>query len=139
MACVRGFLQPTQMDSIRHLLQSWGDWRSNWSNPFLWFDKKRIAEDVEPTINWATEKLLKIDPIQRCMSYEIVDNNMGFKSYVATVKVLSFPNNICGDGKSLGCMIEWECVCDPVEGWTLQDLNYFVGSIFWSMANKFLF
>lgn len=39
------------------------------------------------TIKWAKEKLLVIDAIKRRMSYEIVDNNMGFKSYVATMQV----------------------------------------------------
>ncbi|KAG5048591.1 hypothetical protein JHK85_009694 [Glycine max] len=62
----------------------------------------------EGTIMWAKEKLLAVDPVQCCLSYEIVDNNVGFKSNVATLKVL--PMN--GDGS----MIEWGFICDPVEG-----------------------
>ncbi|KAK3213007.1 hypothetical protein Dsin_017713 [Dipteronia sinensis] len=60
------------------------------------------ADDHEKTINWAKEKLLMIDPIQRCLSYEMLDNTYGFKSYVATIKVLP----INGDG-NIGCKIEW--------------------------------
>ncbi|KAK2661278.1 hypothetical protein Ddye_007811 [Dipteronia dyeriana] len=56
-----------------------------------------------------------IDPIQRCLSYEMLDNTSGFKSYVATIKVLP----INGDGK-IGCKIEWSFVVDPINGKTLE-------------------
>jgi len=98
---------------------------------------KSVAEDdvvaePETTIKWAKEKLLKIDPIKRCLSYEIVENNMGFKSYVATLKVV--PNE--GDAKSEGCGIEWGFVCDPIEGWTLQDFNSYIEYCLQFMAKK---
>lgn len=86
--------------------------------------------DAEPTLNWAKEKLLTIDPIQRCLSYEIVDNNMGFKSYVGTLKVLY------GDAAKPGCKVEWGFVSDPVEGWTIQALNSYVESSLQFMAKK---
>lgn len=38
--------------------------------------------DDQRSIKWVTEKLLAIDPIERCLRYEIVDNNMGFNLYV---------------------------------------------------------
>ncbi|XP_004501142.1 lachrymatory-factor synthase-like [Cicer arietinum] len=98
--------------------------------------KKGVTKDAEPTIKWFKEKLLKIDPIQRCLSYEIVDNNMGFKNYVAIMKVLPLQINGGDDGKSEGCMIEWSCVCDPIEGWSLQDLNNYIGSFLKSLGNK---
>jgi len=92
---------------------------------------------ASPTSEWVKEKLLKIDPIQRCLSYEIVENSMGFKNYVAIMKVLPLPiGDVDDDAKRVGCMIEWEGVCDPVEGWTLQDLNSFIGNVLKGMANK---
>ncbi|GAU14249.1 hypothetical protein TSUD_308090 [Trifolium subterraneum] len=89
--------------------------------------------DSEPTINWAKEKLLKIDPIKRCLSYEIVDSNMGFKSYVATLKVVPINGD---DEAAAGCVIEWGFVCDPVEGWTLQDFNSYVEYCLQFMVKK---
>ncbi|KAG5031133.1 hypothetical protein AAZX31_06G083300 [Glycine max] len=86
------------------------------------------AQKTTTTIKWTKEKLLAIDPVQRCLSYEIVENNMGFKSYVATLKVL--PMN--GDG----CKIDWGFVCDPVEGWSFQDLKLYLESSLQSMAKK---
>ena len=57
---------------------------------------------------------MSIDPIQRCLSYEIVENNWGFTYYVVEIKV-----NEVDDG---GCMIEWSFEADPIEGWRLEDL-----------------
>ncbi|KAK7311760.1 hypothetical protein RJT34_10097 [Clitoria ternatea] len=88
------------------------------------------ASNVEDAtaIKWAKEKLLSIDPIQRCLSYEVLDNNVGFKSYVATLKVLPI------NGGS--CQIEWGFVSDPVEGWSFQDLNDYIHSSLLFMANR---
>ncbi|OIV96160.1 hypothetical protein TanjilG_13092 [Lupinus angustifolius] len=89
--------------------------------------------DTETTImNWAKEKLLSIDHVQRCLSYEIGENNMGFKSYVATMKVVAFNE----DAEVGGCKIEWGFVSDPVEGWILQDLNSFIHSNLQVMAKN---
>ncbi|CAJ1973916.1 unnamed protein product [Sphenostylis stenocarpa] len=89
-----------------------------------------VFDNVEKTgvTKWTTEKLLAIDNVQRCLTYEVVENNMGFKSYVATLKVLP----IEGDG----CKIEWEFVCDPVEGWSLPGLEVYVGSALRYMKKK---
>ncbi|XP_061369617.1 lachrymatory-factor synthase-like [Gastrolobium bilobum] len=89
---------------------------------------------TSPTIMWVKEKLLTIDPIQRCLSYEVVDNNMGFKSYVSTQKVL--PINGDDANLGLGCKIEWGFVSDPVEGWRFQDLNSYIESSLQFMAKK---
>ncbi|XP_058780699.1 lachrymatory-factor synthase-like [Vicia villosa] len=91
------------------------------------------ASTKKGTVKWFKEKLLTIDHVQRCLSYEIVGNNMGFKNYVAIMKVL--PLKI-SDDEGVGCMIEWECVCDPVEGWSLQDLHSYIGNFLNFMANK---
>ena len=64
---------------------------------------------------WAKEKLLMIDPIKWCLSYEVIDNNIGMKFYVA--KLIVSPND---DGKN-GCKMEWSFVCDPIEGLRFED------------------
>lgn len=87
--------------------------------------------DDQRSIKWVTDKLLAIDPIERCSSYEIVDNNMGFKSYVGTMQVLSVNDRDCAS-----CKIDWSFVCDPIEGWRFEDFLSFCGSILQSMAKK---
>ncbi|BAT78360.1 hypothetical protein LR48_Vigan04g207100 [Vigna angularis] len=81
-----------------------------------------IVDEVKktPTLKWAKEKVLAIDPVERSLSYEVIENNMGFKFYVATLKVLSREEG--------GCKIEWGFVCDPVEGWTVEGLESYVES-----------
>ncbi|OWM86595.1 lachrymatory-factor synthase [Punica granatum] len=69
-------------------------------------------KDKSDPVNWSKEKLVSVDHVKRSLSYEIVEN-IGFKSYVSTIGVV--PR---GDG----CLIEWEIVVDPVEGWELDDL-----------------
>ncbi|KAE9609130.1 putative polyketide cyclase/dehydrase, START-like domain-containing protein [Lupinus albus] len=94
---------------------------------------KGEADDAEIKINnWVNEKLLTIDPVQRCLSYEVGQNNMGFKSYVSTIKVLATTE----DAKVGGCKLEWGFVCDPVEGWRFQDLNSYIDSTLQGMAKK---
>ncbi|KAM3688686.1 hypothetical protein ACJW31_10G169400 [Castanea mollissima] len=70
----------------------------------------------ETMIKWAKEKLLMIDSIKRCLSYEVTDNNIGMKSYVGKSTV----SPINDDGKN-GCKIEWSFVCDPIEGLRYED------------------
>lgn len=67
---------------------------------------------------WVKEKLIMIDPTKRCLTIEIIDNNMGFKSYVATMEVLPIngPGNDDHDAHAAVCKIMWLFVCDPVEG-----------------------
>ncbi|XP_048133949.1 lachrymatory-factor synthase-like [Rhodamnia argentea] len=92
------------------------------------------GDDSDPSkIKWANERLLVMDPSNKCFSYEVLDNNVGFKNYAATVRVM--PNSD-GDGKMGGCMIEWSFVSDPVEGWELQDLSSYVDFCLQSMAKK---
>ncbi|KAE9452321.1 hypothetical protein C3L33_15776, partial [Rhododendron williamsianum] len=74
---------------------------------------------------WCHEKLLAMDPIGTLMTYNVLDNNMGFKSYESTIKLLP----IDGDDEP-GCRIEWSFVTDPVEGNTQEDLvNYLDSSV----------
>ncbi|KAH7524163.1 lachrymatory-factor synthase [Ziziphus jujuba] len=88
---------------------------------------------IDQTITlWAKEKLIMIDPIKRCLSYEIVDNNMGFKSYVGTMEILPIIN----DDVKHGCKIKWSFVSDPVEGWRYEDLVSYIDSSVKLMAKK---
>ncbi|XP_077254020.1 lachrymatory-factor synthase-like [Tasmannia lanceolata] len=65
------------------------------------------------SVSWANEKLLSIDPMGRTYTYEMLENNMGYGSYVGTMRVVSNSDD--------GCMIEWSFVGDPVKGWS-QDV-----------------
>lgn len=76
-----------------------------------------------------------IDPTKRCLSYEIVENNMGFRFYLATMEVL--PASDADDADKLaGCKIKWSFVCDPVEGWKDEDLVSQIESSLQLMAKK---
>ncbi|KAL3500611.1 hypothetical protein ACH5RR_039704 [Cinchona calisaya] len=83
-------------------------------------------------ISWSKEKLIAIDPIEKSLSYEMVDSNIGFNSYISTIKIISKNPLIPGDEEYDGqrvCVIEWSFSVDPVEGWRLEDLvkKYEVG------------
>jgi hypothetical protein len=54
-----------------------------------------------------------------------VDSNIGFESYVSTIKIV--PQGDEGDQD--GCMIEWSFTVNKMEGWVLDDLvrKYEVG------------
>lgn len=73
--------------------------------------------------SWSKERLVTVDHVQRCLIYEIVDSNIGFKSYVSTIKIITRDaNNHDGQNQSAGCVIEWSFTVDPVEGLVLADL-----------------
>ncbi|CAI9093569.1 OLC1v1029100C1 [Oldenlandia corymbosa var. corymbosa] len=82
---------------------------------------------LEPTpVSWSKEKLIDIDPIRMSLSYEMVDSNLGFTSYVSTIRIHqdeSIKNN------NIGCVLQWSFSVDPVEGLEFEDLvdKYRVG------------
>ncbi|KAK1375801.1 lachrymatory-factor synthase-like [Heracleum sosnowskyi] len=78
---------------------------------------------------WSKEKLIAMDEINQTLSYEIVDSNIGFNSYVSVIRISPAATDH-------GCMIEWSFVVDPVNGWKVEDLvtKYQLGLE--SMANK---
>ncbi|KAF3530650.1 hypothetical protein DY000_02036738 [Brassica cretica] len=90
-------------------------------------------EDEET--KWAKERLVEFDPIGRCLSYEVLENNVGFRSYVATVKVMQVDGADESDSGKV-CRIEWSFVSDPVDGWKKEDLESYVGFCLKHMANK---
>ncbi|XP_010526099.1 PREDICTED: lachrymatory-factor synthase [Tarenaya hassleriana] len=85
-------------------------------------ETKSDGSGAAAVTKWAKERLVKFDPIGRCISYEILENNVGFGSYAATVKV----NPTDGGDEGVGCEIEWSFVADPVEGWKKEDLDSYV-------------
>ncbi|OMO58234.1 Polyketide cyclase/dehydrase [Corchorus olitorius] len=85
------------------------------------------GSDKLGSLNWTKQKLLSIDPSEMVFSYSIVDGNVGFNSYVSTVKV---------SAKRKGCQIEWKYEVEPVNGWTLEDLDFFIGSGLKVMAQR---
>ncbi|KAJ6743527.1 hypothetical protein OIU85_017468 [Salix viminalis] len=85
------------------------------------------SQEETDQVKWAKEKLVTIDRIERCLSYEILENNVGFKSYVATIKVLPIND---------GCKIEWSYTADPIEGWPVEDFNSYISSSLQFMGQK---
>ncbi|KAI4316089.1 hypothetical protein L6164_024105 [Bauhinia variegata] len=77
-----------------------------------------FAIPSDSTGNWAKERLIAIDHVDRSLTYEMVDCNIGFESYKATMKVV--PG--VGVNDQGGCTIHWFFTVDPVEGWTLDDM-----------------
>ncbi|CAO2826007.1 unnamed protein product [Amaranthus hypochondriacus] len=76
-------------------------------------------------VSWCKERLIAVDEVNMSLSYEIVDSNIGFNSYVSTVRI----NQSGDDQKDEGCMIEWNFSVDPVEGLRFEELlkKYEVG------------
>lgn len=87
------------------------------------------GESDQTAVKWAKERLVIIDPAERCLSYEILDNNMGFKFYAATFRVVE------GDGED-GSIIEWSFAADPVEGLRFEDFESYCDSCLQVMAKK---
>ncbi|EEF45863.1 Lachrymatory-factor synthase precursor, putative [Ricinus communis] len=70
-----------------------------------------------PVVSWSKEKLIAIEHAERCLSYEIIDSNIGYKSYVAVVKIVPAKEEEGG-----GCVIEWSFTVNPVEGCVFDDI-----------------
>ncbi|OMO96209.1 Polyketide cyclase/dehydrase [Corchorus capsularis] len=84
---------------------------------------------------WCNEKLLAIDPTNLCLSYQVVENTVGLKNYVATLKVLP----VFEDGKpaaAAGCKIELSFVSAPVQGFKLEGFVSYVDGCVQFMAKK---
>ncbi|XP_010249530.1 PREDICTED: lachrymatory-factor synthase-like [Nelumbo nucifera] len=89
----------------------------------------------EETVSWAKEKLVAIDSKERWFSYEVTENNIGFNSYVATIKVFPLKDDVEDEGEH-GCEIEWSFVTDPIEGWALESLLSYIHSSLQVMAKR---
>ncbi|CAI8601936.1 unnamed protein product [Vicia faba] len=82
-----------------------------------------LPSDGSQEVSWSKERLVAVDDVERCLKYQIVDSNIGFRSYESTMRVVGD-----GDGDG-GCVVEWLFAVDPVEGLVLEDLvgKYRVG------------
>ncbi|KAL5558645.1 hypothetical protein UlMin_034856 [Ulmus minor] len=78
---------------------------------------------VKP-VAWSKERLVAVDHDDHVLSYEIVESNIGFKSYVSTVKIVPL-----GPDCQVGCVIDWSFTVEAVQGLVLDDLvkKYDVG------------
>ncbi|KAL2318197.1 hypothetical protein Fmac_032073 [Flemingia macrophylla] len=74
-----------------------------------------IPSNASGSVSWSKERLLAVDDVDLIIKYDIVDGNVGFKSYESTIKVLTHDD-------SSGCMLEWSFAVDPVQGFALEDL-----------------
>ncbi|XP_073131260.1 lachrymatory-factor synthase-like [Henckelia pumila] len=84
-------------------------------------------------VRWCHEKLVAVDPIARCLSYEVLENNMGITgNYKSTMKVIPMD----GEDDLHGCFIEWSFLADPVEGMSLQDMANYLELTLLGMAEK---
>uniref|UniRef100_A0A0E0JMX5 Bet v I/Major latex protein domain-containing protein n=1 Tax=Oryza punctata TaxID=4537 RepID=A0A0E0JMX5_ORYPU len=81
---------------------------------------------------WAREELLELDDTARRIQYSMLDNNMGFGRYVATLRLLE----IDGDGEEGACKISWAYDCEPVRGMNEEGIVGFVTNCVKSIANK---
>ncbi|KAK0572796.1 hypothetical protein LWI29_037425 [Acer saccharum] len=93
-------------------------------------DHNKETDDGDGDVNWTKQKLLSIDPVEKVFSYSIIDGNVGFHSYISTVKVL--PKEEDGSW----CEIEWRYEVEPVKGWMPEDLDSFIGSGLRVMAQR---
>lgn len=78
--------------------------------------KTSISDDGSgEMVTWAHEKLLSIDPNERGLSYSLVENNLGFESHMATIKLLP-----SGSPEQEECEVIWSFSLEPIEGQTLD-------------------
>ncbi|KAL6221082.1 hypothetical protein ACLB2K_008834 [Fragaria x ananassa] len=89
--------------------------------------ESRLRLIDQPEHWWCKQQLLSIDPSQMTLSYCNIDGNIGFNSYIATMRVLP---------KEDGCNIEWKYEVEPIEGWTLKDLDMLTGTDLQEMASR---
>ncbi|KAJ9183908.1 hypothetical protein P3X46_007707 [Hevea brasiliensis] len=93
--------------------------------------KTSISDDGsgEMTTIWANEKLLAIDPDRRCLSYSLQENSIGFKSHMATIKLLPL-----GSQEQEGCEVVWSFTLKPIEGQTIDHIVSLYDSCIQAMA-----
>ncbi|KAF0916791.1 hypothetical protein E2562_011622 [Oryza meyeriana var. granulata] len=81
---------------------------------------------------WARQELLELDDTARRIRYTVLDNNMGFGRYVATLRLLE----IDGDGEEGACKILWAYDCEPVKGMNEEGLVGILDISVKGIANK---
>lgn len=89
--------------------------------------------DGDGVVKWCHEKLLEMDSIERRLSYQLLENNMGIKACTATLQVAPIADTEGGGG---GCRIEWSFAADPIEGRSREELVAFLEKGIEGMARK---
>ncbi|KAK1267361.1 hypothetical protein QJS04_geneDACA002656 [Acorus gramineus] len=77
---------------------------------------------------WAKERLIETDPVNWFYRYEIVESSVGFRWYFGRLGV--------EEGEGGGCVIEWSYVGDPIEGWTKEEFDGFLGRGMEALARR---
>ncbi|XP_041019270.1 uncharacterized protein LOC121261138 [Juglans microcarpa x Juglans regia] len=80
---------------------------------------------------WVHEKLNKIDPIKKSLSYNVTENNVGIKTLEGTCS--AYP--ISKESKQ-GCKLQWSFVADPIPGWEQDEFASFIQTMLTSMAKN---
>ncbi|KAF8036234.1 hypothetical protein BT93_C2062 [Corymbia citriodora subsp. variegata] len=96
--------------------------------------RRSSADTLEDVFtDWALEKLLATDPVNKSFTCEIVDcNNVGFKSMAATMKLTAVRDAEEEDG----CGMSSSFMVNPIEGWTEKDLTDFFNAALQVMAER---
>lgn len=89
---------------------------------------RTLSSEKTSEVRWVKERLIMMDPIGKCFSYELVDNNVGFKSFWATIKVF--------EGGESGCVVEWWFEAEPIDGWRRDDLVSYIDNRLQFMARN---
>ncbi|XP_041018061.1 uncharacterized protein LOC121260300 [Juglans microcarpa x Juglans regia] len=76
---------------------------------------------------WIHEKLIRIDPIKKSLSYEVTENNVSIKTrtLMAILSTSVYPTS---EESKQGCKIQWSLVANPIKGWR-QDDSYLESSL----------
>ncbi|XP_042492552.1 lachrymatory-factor synthase-like [Macadamia integrifolia] len=96
-------------------------------------------KEIAATTTWANERLVAIDPVERSLTYEVTENSMGIKSYLATMKVFQLSKAAAAEAaaaNSEGCKIEWSLEADPIEGLTSEAFLSYCESSLKGMAQR---
>lgn len=85
-------------------------------------------------VRWAKERLIETDPIERRLSYEVQENNVGFRRWIATAQVVS--SDAKGQNGNYGCEIIWLFGGEPMQGWTYQQIVAYYDSSLTGIAKN---
>ena len=75
---------------------------------------------------------MAVDHEDRALVYEVLENNIGFESYVATMRIV--PNS--GDTRGEFFGVEWSFAVDPIEGWSLDGMSRLYEETLENIVNK---
>ena len=77
-----------------------------------------IRPEMHEASGWAKERIIAVDHDEHTLTYQLLENNLGFESYVAKFKIIP----ASGEDGPRGCTVEWSFTVEPIERWTLDAL-----------------